>query len=326
MAEGVSIIKHKVICITGPTATGKSDLGVELATLFDGEIISADSMQVYRGMDIGTAKLSKAEMKDIPHHLIDIVDPSARFTVADWSTRADSVIQSLRSSHKVPFIVGGTGLYIRSITENLDFASESGSSVVREKWRAYGDEHGKDALYNALCEVDPATAARLHPNDIRRVIRALEVYELRDTPLSSTYNWSKRGGRYETLQLATLFERQVLYERVNRRVDKMMEDGLLEEVQSLLRSGVSPDAQSMQAIGYKELVSHLQGVVDLEVAVSSIKQATRRFVKRQMSWFSRDERIIWLQRGTGPTENSVFEYAKEKVKNFLAGISNETIE
>jgi tRNA dimethylallyltransferase len=323
----VSCIKQKVICITGPTATGKSDLGVELAGLFDGEIISADSMQVYRGMDIGTAKLAKSEMKGIPHHLIDIVDASEKFTVAGWSKRADSVIQSLQNQDKVPFVVGGTGLYIRSVTENLDFASESGSAVVRDKWYAYYEEHGKEALYAALYEVDSVTAQRLHPNDVRRIVRALEVYELRDTPFSHTYDWSQRGGRYETLQLAIEIPRQVLYERVNQRVDMMMVKGLLEEVQTLLRLGVSPDAQSMQAIGYKELVSHLQGNISLEDAINAIKQASRRFVKRQMSWFSRDERIIWLPfQGTDGTKDLAFEAAKIKVKNFLAGIRKDTIE
>ncbi len=320
-------IKPKVICIVGPTATGKSDLGVELALKFGGEVISADSMQVYRGMDIGTAKLTIDEMKGIPHHLIDIVDPFDRFTVAQWAQKADSVIQSLQYHNQLPIVVGGTGLYIRSITEDLDFGAKSGSPKLREKWHAYLEQHGKEALYAALCKVDQETANRLHPNDVRRIVRALEICEMRDTPLSGTYDWSQRGGRYDTLQLGIQIPRPLLYERVNRRVDKMMEQGLLFEVRSLLEAGVQPDAQSMQAIGYKEIVSYLQDKMSLDAAVALIKQSTRHFVKRQMSWFLRDDRIIWLnQHEIIQSGKSVLEAAEEKVKNFLAGISNDAIE
>lgn len=285
-----------VLCITGPTATGKSDLGVWLAKQVGGEVLSADSMQVYKKMDIGTAKLSCEEMDGVPHHLIDLVDPDVPFTVANWIQLARDKIEELHRAGKLPIIVGGTGLYIRAVTDDLDFAQQTGSPERREYWKKFAVERGNGALHAELVIRDPKAAARLHPNDLRRVIRALEVFELRSQPLSASYDWQLKQGRYETRQLALTMERQELYERVERRVDKMMEAGLYEEVARLLEEGYSRDLTSMQAIGYKELAACIAGEISCDEAVMQIKQATRRFVKRQLSWFRRDSRVSWWSR------------------------------
>ncbi|GGJ04300.1 tRNA dimethylallyltransferase [Alicyclobacillus cellulosilyticus] len=284
-----------VLCIVGPTATGKSDLGVRIAKAVGGEVVSADSMQVYKGMDIGTAKLTPEQMQGVPHHLIDIVEPSQRFTVAEWVTLADTVIARLHAEGKLPVVVGGTGLYIRAIVEDLDFAASPGSAAVREKWRRFAQQHGPYALHAALHRVDPDAAARLHPHDVRRVIRALEVAELRGQKWSAGYRWAIRGGRYDARQFGLMMPREALYARVEARVDQMMAQGLLEEVRRLLASGVPRDATAMQAIGYKELAAHLAGEMTLAEAVAEIKRATKRFVKRQVAWFRRDPRITWFE-------------------------------
>jgi tRNA dimethylallyltransferase len=290
----MDVSKPPVLCIVGPTATGKSALGIELAKQLSGEVLSADSMQVYRGMDIGTAKVTREEQQGVPHHLLDLVSPDVRFTVADWVQRADAVISEIHARGNLPIVVGGTGLYIRAITEDLSFAEEEGSEEVRRRWFSYLQQHGPEALHQALRERDPASAARLHPNDTRRVIRALEVFELGGKPLSAHYDWRVKGGRYWTEQFGLTADREVLYERVNARVDIMMEIGLLEEVAELRRLGYHRNLTSMQAIGYKELLTYLDGEVSLEQAVADIKMATRRFVKRQLSWFRRDPRVRWL--------------------------------
>lgn len=285
-----------VLCIAGPTASGKSDLGVLVAKHVGGEVLSADSMQVYKKMDIGTAKLSREEMDGVPHHLIDLVLPDDPFTVANWVTLAREVIAKLHSEGKLPIVVGGTGLYMRALTDDLDFAQQRGSSEHREYWKNYAVHKGNEALHAELVSRDPQAAARLHPNDVRRVIRALEVYELGNKPLSESYDWRPKQGRYATTQLALTMDRQVLYDRVEQRVDRMLELGLYDEVAGLLQEGYARDLTSMQAIGYKELAGCVAGEVSYAQAVLEIKQATKRFAKRQLSWFRRDERVSWWSR------------------------------
>lgn len=291
-------LKRPVICVVGPTATGKSELGIDLALRIQGEVISADSMQVYRGMDIGTAKLLPDEMKGVRHHLIDVVDPGQSYSVAAWANAATEVIEDLHRAGKVPVVVGGTGLYIRAITEGLNFAGQSGSAKIRNKWLTFYEANGVDELHRALAEYDEASAIRIHPNDVRRTIRALELAELRDEPMSSDYDWSIRGGKYQTILLGIYMPREALYNRVNQRVDQMINHGLNAEVAGLLAAGYHADLTSMQAIGYKEMVAACHGDVSITEAASQIKQATRRFVKRQLSWFMRDPRIVWLKRST----------------------------
>ena len=286
--------KPLVVCIVGPTATGKSELGVRLAEQLGGEIVSADSMQVYRGMDVGTAKLTPAEMRGIPHHLIDVVDPDESFSVGRWASLARVAITGITGRGKIPFIVGGTGLYIRAVTAGLDFAQEEGSLKLRSDWQEFVAAYGSVALHQELARRDPVTAARLHPNDLRRVIRALEVEELTGKPMSAEYNWNSDKSPYTVLQFGLTGERQWLYGRVNQRVDAMMKCGLLEEVTRLLEKGYHPQNTALQAIGYKELVSYLRGETTEAQAIADVKQATRRLVKRQLSWFRRDPRTVWF--------------------------------
>jgi tRNA dimethylallyltransferase len=309
-----------VLCIVGPTATGKSELGVLVAKAVGGEVLSADSMQVYRGMDIGTAKLTPEEMQGVPHHLIDLVDPDQRFTVADWKERADAIIARLHEGGKLPVVVGGTGLYIRAITEDLDFARQEGSDEIRARWREFAAERGNEALYETLRRLDPETAARLHPNDVRRVIRALEVWELNRERLSERYDWRIQGGRYHTVLFGLSMARELLYHRVNQRVDQMMASGLLDEVRRLFARGYRRDLPSMQAIGYKELAAHLAGELSLEDAVAQVKQNTRRFVKRQLSWFRRDPRITWIDRAAGPWPDAALHAVLPSAFALKAGI------
>ncbi len=309
-----------MLCIVGPTATGKSELGVLVAKAVGGEVLSADSMQVYRGMDIGTAKLTPEEMQGVPHHLIDLVDPDQRFTVADWKERADAIIARLHEAGKLPVVVGGTGLYIRAITEDLDFARQEGSAEVRARWRQFAAERGNEALYETLRRLDPETAERLHPNDVRRVIRALEVWELNQERLSERYDWRIQGGRYHTVQFGLSMARELLYHRVNQRVDQMMAAGLLDEVRRLCARGYGRDLPSMQAIGYKELAAHLAGEISLEDAVAQVKQNTRRFVKRQLSWFRRDPRITWIDRTAGPWPDAALQVVLPSAFALKAGI------
>lgn len=313
--------KRPVVCIVGPTATGKSDIGVWLAQRTGGEVISADSMQVYRGMDIGTAKLSVHEMQGVPHHLIDVVNPDEPFSVAKWTQAADKVIAKLHGRGKLPIVVGGTGLYIRAIVEDLDFAREQGSQTVRMKWEQFANAEGAEALHRELSMRDPISANRLHPNDVRRIVRALEVYEVSGTPFSHDYDWRAKGGRYETLQFGLEMSRELLYSRVERRIDRMLELGLMAEVKCLLEAGVQPDLQSMQAIGYKEPVQFLLGHTSQAQAVADLKRNTRRFVKRQFSWFRRDDRIKWLQviDGIAPVE-AYGPMLRDEALQLLAGI------
>ncbi|QQE80970.1 tRNA (adenosine(37)-N6)-dimethylallyltransferase MiaA [Alicyclobacillus sp. SO9] len=286
--------KPPVLCIVGPTGIGKSDFGVSVAKAVGGEVVSADSMQIYKKMDIGTGKLREDEMQGVPHYLIDIAEPDATFSVAQWTKRADEAISSILRRQRLPIVVGGTGLYIRSITENLDFGKTRGSAQIRQKWEHYALKHGQLQLHKILEERDKEAAQRLHPNDVRRVIRALEVLETGGKPFSDGYDWSIQGGRYDTVQFGLRMNRQDLYARVEHRIDKMLETGLFDEVESLLRQDYNWDLISMQAIGYKELASYFRGLCTREEAVALLKRNTRRFVKRQMSWFGRDGRIKWL--------------------------------
>ncbi|WDL97302.1 tRNA (adenosine(37)-N6)-dimethylallyltransferase MiaA [Alicyclobacillus sp. ALC3] len=283
-----------VLCIVGPTGVGKSHVGIEVARAVGGEVVSADSMQVYRGMDIGTAKVTQSETQGVPHHGLDLVEPNESFTVANWVTHADVAIAGIIRRGRLPIVVGGTGLYIRAIVEDLDFARQAGSASVRAKWEAYLLEHGSAQLHRRLCEVDLTSANRLHPNDTRRVIRALEVAELRGQELSQTYEWRAKGGRYNAVQVGLVMDRAALYRRVDARLDAMVAAGLDAEVRQLLDTGCTRNTTAMQAIGYKEWAAYVTGETREEEAVAAIKQATRRLAKRQLSWFLRDERVHWF--------------------------------
>jgi len=280
--------------ITGPTATGKTRLAITLAKALNGEIISADSMQVYRGMDIGTAKPSPAEMDGVPHHMLDVADPWEDYSVARYVEEATAVIDDVRSRGKRPFVVGGTGLYIDSLVTGRRFAG--GDPRVREELSARYDAEGGGALLNELEAFDPESAARLHPSDKKRVIRAIEVYRVSGLTMTEHNRQTQAAPpKYRAKKLALTYENRAdLYAAIDARVDGMLEAGLLAEVMGLLERGISPKATAMQAIGYKELVGHLEDGAPLAEAVTRIKQESRRYAKRQLSWLRREEGLRWL--------------------------------
>ena len=282
--------KKRVIGIVGPTASGKTALSLPVAKALSAEIVCMDSMQIYRGMDIGTAKPTPAERASVPHHMLDFLSPDQEYSVSQYASDARRAIEKIRT----PLLVGGTGLYLQSLSLPLDFGAVGGDEAIRKKYHALADAEGAKAVHGRLQAVDPASAEKLHPNDLRRVIRALEVYELTGTPLSAQKMPGPEDAPYDFLLYAVDLPRDALYARVDRRVDEMMAAGLMDEVRALLEGGLSPDAQSMQGLGYKELAPVALAGAPLADAVSLIKLRTRHFAKRQFTWFKRDGRIRWL--------------------------------
>lgn len=284
--------KIKIIVVTGPTASGKTALGVALAKHYNGEVVSADSMQIYKGMSIGTAAATKEEMDGIGHHLLGFVDPSQEYSVSRYKEDSIACINDIASRGKMPIVVGGTGLYIDAILLDMDFTSAAADDEVRRRWQDYADEHGCEALHMQLERVDPASAERLHPNDVKRVIRALEVHEVTGRSISEQNN-KTASDKFDPLVISLECEnREYLYNRINLRVDIMIKNGLLDEIRGLLDSGVSPYSQSMKAIGYRQLIPCITEGADIEGAVESVKMETRRYAKRQLTWMRRRERII----------------------------------
>lgn len=280
-------MKGKILVIGGPTASGKSSLGIELALSKNGEIVSADSMQIYRRMDIGTAKVTKEEQSAVPHHMIDVADPEENYSVARYVEQASACCDDILSRGRLPVVVGGTGLYIDSLLSGRDFSCEA-DAALREELGAYYDSVGGERMLAELARFDPDRAAILKANDKKRIVRAFEVY--RGTGETITEHDRKTKllpPRYEYDFIFLNPERSILYERIERRVDSMFEKGLVEEVRSLLSSGVPVSATSMQAIGYKETVEYINGAITLDEAVSSIKQGSRRYAKRQVTWFKK---------------------------------------
>lgn len=288
---------NKVICIAGPTASGKTALAVSLAKALDGEVVSCDSMQIYRRMDIGTAKPTTEEMCGIPHHMLDVAEPDEDFSVSRYVQMADACVQDILSRGKTVIICGGTGLYMDSLIAGREFAPFP-STGQRELLEHYADEQGIEAVYDMLKDADPETAERLHLSDRKRIIRAMEVFLETGLPISYHNAQSKTiPPKYSPLLLGIDFtDRQTLYSRIEQRVDQMMRDGLTDEVRSLLDSGIPAKCTAMQAIGYKELAQALRGECTEEQAVDAIKQGSRRYAKRQLTWFRRNENIRWLHR------------------------------
>lgn len=280
--------------IVGPTASGKTALAIALAKEFDGEVVSADSMQLYRGMDIATAKPSVEEQEGIPHHLLDILEPSEGFSVAAYVARAGSVIADIHARGKLPILAGGTGLYVNSLVDGIRFEEAVGDKVVRARLLEEAERLGGEALLARLREVDPETAETLHPNNRNRLVRALEVWEVTGLPMSEHRRRSRVAPPpYFTCMLGLSYtNRQALYARINDRVDAMLEAGLREEASRMLASGLCGTAA--QAIGYKELRPYFAGESPLADCVDRLKQETRRYAKRQLTWFRRDARIHWL--------------------------------
>ena len=286
---------ESVLIIVVPTASGKTKLSIELAKDLNGEIISADSMQLYRFMDIGTAKPDKEEMSGIRHYLIDEVNPDVEFSVAKYQELALQYIQEVLEKGKLPIVVGGTGLYVNSLIYNINFSETIIDWEFREKLKKEAEEKGNEYLHNKLREIDQESAQKLHVNDIKRIIRAIEVYEYTKKPISYHQEISRQNPpSYNFIVIGLRMDRDKLYQRINQRVDLMMEKGLMQEVQSLIESGYDKNTVAMQGIGYKEMLAHLRGEISLEEAVDLIKVGSRHYAKRQITWFKRLENIFWI--------------------------------
>jgi tRNA dimethylallyltransferase len=284
--------KTPVVVIVGPTAVGKTKTGIELAKAFDGEIVSGDSVQVYRGMDIGSAKVTKEEAEGIPHHLIDICDPDDAMSVAMFQQLARAAIDDIYARGKLPIIVGGTGLYIRSILYDYEFVERPVDEALREELERLAEVEGREALHQRLVQLDPERAATIHPNNVRRVVRALEVAMQGDTQTTD----SAPSEHYDYRLFVLHADREILYDRINQRVDAMMEAGLVEEVERLLAQGYR-DTQAMRAIGYKEMIPFIDGNISKEKSTDLLKQHTRQFAKRQLTWFRHQFDGIWVDMG-----------------------------
>ena len=289
---------EKLAIIIGPTAVGKTALALEIAYRLNAEIISGDSMQVYKGMDIGTAKIKNSEMyvhdRLIPHHLIDILDPWENYSVASFQQNAKQIIRDINTRGKVPLIAGGTGLYIQSIIDPYEFTIEDSDEAYRDQLRILADAKGKEFVHDMLKKIDQKSATNIHPNNLKRVIRALEVYHLTGKPISASHKVDFRNEPpYHLAYIGLNMERELLYQRIEKRVDKMLEEGLIQEVERLLAQPIPPSQTALQALGYKEIVAFLNGEISLEEAVGKIKTETKRFAKRQLTWFKRDTRIKW---------------------------------
>ncbi|RHW36556.1 tRNA (adenosine(37)-N6)-dimethylallyltransferase MiaA [Neobacillus notoginsengisoli] len=285
--------KQKIVAIIGPTAVGKTKLGIEIAKHFNGEVISGDSMQIYRGMDIGTAKVTPGEMEGIPHHLIDIRNPDEVFSVAEFQSLVEEKITDISLRGKLPIIVGGTGLYIQSVLYDYEFTESPADPAFRERLEKLAREEGNEAVHRELALLDPRAAEHLHPNNVRRVIRALEIIKSSGMPLEENRKHNQPGQKYDAAVIGLTMDREKLYDRINQRVDKMVSEGLIEEVQSLYNQGLR-DCQSIKAIGYKEIYDYLDGKTTLEESIEILKQNTRRYAKRQLTWFRNKMDVEWV--------------------------------
>jgi tRNA dimethylallyltransferase len=287
-------MKAPLLIIVGPTAVGKTALAVEMALRLGGEVISGDSTQVYRGMDIGTAKVRPEEAQGVPHHLIDILRPDEEFSVAEFQARVDVTISEIRSRGRLPILAGGTGLYVRAVRMAYQFLEGSEADPeLRARLQAEEETHGTGHLHRRLSEIDPAAAAKLHPNDSRRIIRALEVWERTGTRISETQTAETAELRYDDLFVALNMERERLYDRIDQRVDLMMAEGFLEEVEGLM-AAYPPGLTSLTTLGYRELIQYRRGLSTLDEALHLIKRNTRRFAKRQLTWFRRETDLHWF--------------------------------
>ena len=303
--------KKNMVILTGPTAVGKSALSIALAKSLDTGIISADSMQVYKHMDIGAAKITPEEMQGVPHALIDVYEPDEPFHVVQFQHDAKAAMEHLWVENKLPLIVGGTGFYIQALLYDIDFSKEDADLAFRRSLEELAQTKGAQALHDRLAQVDPDAAAQIHANNIKRVIRALEFYEKTGTPISA-HNETERAKQspYGFAYFVLTDRREHLYERIDARVDAMMEQGLLDEVKRLRDMGYTRDLVSMQGLGYKELLAYLDGECSLDEAVYIIKRDTRHFAKRQLTWFRRERDVIWV-------DKSVFDYDEDKILLYM---------
>ena len=307
--------KEKLIVIAGPTASGKTAAAVELCKLIGGEVVSADSMQIYRGMDVLSAKPTAAEMDGIPHHMLGIADPKEKFSAAKYRDMAKEIISGIIARGNMPVICGGTGLYINAVTRPMEF-SEKCDDTLRKELLAMADmPGGREKLHGILKEIDPEAAQKLHPNDVRRVTRAIEVFRLTGVTQSEQARIdAQREGDYDETFFALSWPRDVLYERINRRVDIMLENGLVDEVRALRRDEENHPT-ALQAIGYKEIAAALDGRMTMEEAVNLVKQLSRNYAKKQMTWFQRDPRAVWIDaenKTADAVTNEMIDYLEEQ--------------
>lgn len=286
-------MKRPLLVLAGPTAVGKTAISVAVARRLGGEIISGDSMQIYRGMDIGTAKITPDETAGVPHHLLDVKNPDDNFSVAEFQELVDELIVGIGARGRLPMLVGGTGLYVRAILQEYTFTELEADHGLRARLAREEAEQGPGYLHRRLRDVDPEAAERLHPGDLRRLVRALEVFERTGVPISRTQTAAQGEARYDDLFIGLTMDRELLYHRIDARVEQMLQSGLVAEVQGLLRR-YSANLPPMQAIGYREIALYLRGLLSWPEAAGLIKRNTRRFAKRQFTWFRKDSRIHWI--------------------------------
>lgn len=311
-------MKQKLLIIGGPTAVGKSDISIKLASKLNAEIISADSMQIYKYMDIGSAKITKEEMKNIKHYMIDIIEPDKNYTVAEYKKDATKCLDDIINRNKFPIITGGTGLYINSVTCKMDFTNAYKDEEYREELEKIASDKGNFYLHEMLKDIDPISYKAIHMNNVKRVIRALEVYKITKKPFSSfNAGDSFYDSKYDIYYYVLTMDRQKLYERINKRVDIMIENGLISECKKLHDSGLTKENQSMQGIGYKEILSYFNDEITLKDAVELIKKNSRNYAKRQLTWFRRDPRCIFLDKDKLTEEKMI-----EKILNDLNNKEN----
>lgn len=304
-----------LIILTGPTAVGKTALSIGLAKAVDGEIISADSMQVYRKMNIGTAKIQQSEMQGVRHHLIDILDPGEDFNVVLFKKYALEAMKDIYSRGKIPVVVGGTGFYIQALLYDINFEDNDNDMSYREELQTLAAEHGNSYIHDMLAGVDPESAEKIHENNVKRVIRALEFYKKTGTKISEHNEAeSQKESPYNFEYFVINDDRQKLYDRIDRRIDIMLEDGLLDEVKSLVDEGYSRDLVSMQGLGYKEMIDYIQERYTLDEAVYTLKRDTRHFAKRQVTWFKREKQVTWVNKNEFDSEADILSFMIERLR------------
>lgn len=299
---------EKLLVLTGPTGIGKTELSLDIASKYNCEIISSDSMQIYKDMDIGTAKIDTSNTL-IPHHMIDIINPDVDFSVADFKKQTKLLITDINNRDKVPFLVGGTGLYINSLVYNLNFSNVEPNEEYREYLEEVISEKGLEYVYNELLVKDEEAALKIDKNNKKRIIRALEIVKFSDN--KETKKFREENDEYDLTMIGLNMDRQLLYERINKRVDIMVEQGLIKEVNDLLNQGYSKDLNSMKAIGYKEIISYLENEISLDEAIDLIKKNSRHYAKRQLTWFRRDKRIKWFDKLDKNLESEIYKYIGE---------------
>ncbi len=306
-------MKQTIIVIAGPTAVGKTDISLQVATQLKGQIVSCDSMQLYKYMDIGSAKPTKEQLEMVPHHLIDIIDPKESFSVVQYQRLAKEAIHQIFDQGQIPVITGGTGLYLNALLYDMDFGANPGDTDYRDTLFDIAKTQGNETLFAKLQNVDPCAAERIHPNNVKRVVRALEAHRFNGTGLADFASVNQKTSDYDAILIGLTRERSELYQRIEARVDKLMKEGLLEEVQSLKNMGFSSADIAMKGIGYKELLDYLEETYDLPTAIDLIKKNTRHYAKRQMTWFKRYPEMQWFNL----SENHNEEQSMEKIMSWL---------